>query len=268
MGETYVIYADIFFLINFTLDFFCLYIAGAIVSAKLKTSRLIASSAAGGGWSLLVLYLGWGFSALALPAHLGASLLMCALAYGFGSFRLLIKRTLIFILSAALMGGTLSAVCALSGRYYIYNGGFYARVSPVFLLCLSLFAVAASYVYALIAGKRACVSTTHAVIEKGGETFKVRLLIDSGCFALDMFSGKRVIIVAEKSFGGRKPETPRPIPLKTAGGGERLIYGFSPDKITIRPLGKAGFEIDAVVAVDSYTENFSGFDGLIPKSLI
>lgn len=265
--ETYIIYADVLFLINFVLDFLCLYVSGAILSVRIKTGRVVLASAAGGFYSIGAMYFSFLPAYIAFPIHAAAALLMCLIAYGYGSFKMLVKRTVMFAVTAAFSGGVLSAAFTLTGRYYTVDGGFYAEISPLFLIAVAVLSVGAAYVYALLCHKRAAFVTADAIIEKNGKAYRLNLLVDSGCFVLDPMTGKRVIIVSSSVFGGVPPDTPRLIPVKAAGG-SRLLYGFRPDRITVKRLGRPDAQVDAVVAVDADTASFSGCGGLIPPSLI
>ncbi len=267
MDEIYVIYADVLFLINFILDFLCLYTAGAIMSARMKLLRPVAAAVTGGIYSLATLYYSSAPIYISLPAHVAAALLMCFIAYGYGSFGTFMGRAAVFAVTAAFSGGVLSAVFALTGRYYTLNGGFYAEISPVFLIALAFISVGAAYVYALLCRKKTSFAAADAVVEKDGGIYKLTLLVDSGCFVIDPLTGKRVIIVSHSAFRGFTPRMPRYIPVKTAGGSS-LLCGFQPDKLTVGRLGKPGKTKDAVIAVDMNTDNFSGYDGLIPPSLV
>ncbi|MDD4124412.1 MAG: sigma-E processing peptidase SpoIIGA [Victivallales bacterium] len=267
MDETYVVYADVLFLINFILDFLCLYVAGAILSVRIKIYRFILAALFGGAYSLAAVYLTFLPPYVTLPAHIAAALILCLISYGFHSVKTYSARCAVFAVSAAFSGGMISAAFALTGRYYTYNGGLYAEISPVFLITLAFVSVGAAYLYALVCRKKTVHSTLQAVIEKDGHTYRLTLLVDSGCFVVDPITGKRVIIVSYAAFKGVIPHTPRYIPIKTAGGGG-MLCGFKPDKLTLNSLGKRSLEIDAIVAVDMNTEGFSGYDGLVPPSLI
>jgi stage II sporulation protein GA (sporulation sigma-E factor processing peptidase) len=267
MNETYVIYADIQFLINFILDFLCLYMAGAILSAPFKVTRLVAAAFFGGIYSVAAVLI---FSLppyITLPIHIAAALLLCLLAYGFGSAKTYFIRCVAFIITSAFTGGIITAVFSLTGRYYTYNGGFYAEISPVFLIVISLISVGAAYIYAVVCRKRLSNLSVEAVIEKGGKKYNVKLLVDSGMFVVDPLTGKRVVIVSYTAFGGEIPSTPRVIPIKTATGSS-ILYGFKPDKLTITLPGGKEKEIHPVVAVDNGNESFSGYNGLISPSSI
>lgn len=267
MPETYVLYADVLFLINFILDFLCLYTAGAVLAVKMKLYRIFIAAAAGGFYSLLAAY------ALSSPAfyvpaaHVAGAFLLCFIAYGTSSPKAFIGRTAVFILTAAFAGGALSAFFSLAGKYYSYNGGLYADISPGFLIGVAVFSVGAAYLYALVCRRKISHTTVCAEIEKDGETFQVTLLVDSGCFVVDPLTGKGVVVVSHAAFLGKTPSTPRVIPVKTAGG-NALLYGFKPDKLTLAPLGGVGKTKDAVVAVDMENDAFSGCDGLISPALL
>lgn len=267
MDETYVIYADVLFLINFILDFLCLYVAGAILSVKAKLFRLVISAFAGGIYSLFAVYLVSLPPYITLPVHIFAALLICLIANGFHSVKVYLSRSVVFIVTSAFMGGIISALLSLTGRYYTFNGGFYAEISPVFLIIVALLSVGAAYAYALVCQRKTSNMHLEAVIEKDGNVYSVSLLVDSGLFVLDPLTGKRVIIVSHTAFMGDIPPSHRVIPVKTASG-NGILYGFKPDKLIIKRLGEKDRETDAIVAIDTVNSSFSGCDGLIsPASM-
>lgn len=115
--EVFIIYADILVLINFVLDFLSLFIAGRLMSKKFRTLRIIAASLFGALYSLVyyLLYpVAWYWL---LPMHLAAASVICLIAYKVGSFKDFAKLTAMFILSAAVLGGILSAVYGISGTF-------------------------------------------------------------------------------------------------------------------------------------------------------
>ena len=52
-----VIYADVYFILNFSIDFICLYVSGAIVGRPQLRNRLIIASAIGGVYACIALFI-------------------------------------------------------------------------------------------------------------------------------------------------------------------------------------------------------------------
>ena len=78
-------------------------------------------------------------------------------------------------------------------------------------------------------------------------------------------SGKAVILAAEGKLNLEESlilHRVRLIPAKSIGG-ERLLTGFLPDRVTWKDR-----ELDAVIAVDREAEGYGGCDGIIPEILL
>lgn len=69
-------------------------------------------------------------AAAKLPLHLLAAFVICFAAFFRGDWKKTLLCCGLFIAANALMGGLLTAVYTLSGKYAHYNGGFYAEIAP------------------------------------------------------------------------------------------------------------------------------------------
>ena len=102
--EVFIIYADILLLINFVLDFLCLFISGKLLSKRFRTFRILAASLFGAAYSLVyyILYpLEW---FLLMPLHIAAACVICLIAYRMFSVKDTAKTVAVFILTSALLG--------------------------------------------------------------------------------------------------------------------------------------------------------------------
>jgi stage II sporulation protein GA (sporulation sigma-E factor processing peptidase) len=78
---TRVVYADLLFLVNFSMDFLCLFVSARLLRREVRMWRLLLSASAGGVYSVVLLFIPLvGFYAVLLD--LGFCALMCVLAYG------------------------------------------------------------------------------------------------------------------------------------------------------------------------------------------
>lgn len=263
MDEIVVVYADVLFLIDFTMDFLCLYVTCALMSVPAKLWRVVTAAAIGGIYSVLLQYLPETNFLLLLPLHIAVSFLLVFVSCGKSQFRRLAARVTVFFLTSAFVGGIVTALFSLRGGSERVNGGMaYAEISPLFLFAVAAFSVAASYVYGLVCRKRLSAQKAHAVVRYGGKTVSLVLLADTGCHVVDPMTGKAVIIVSHRVFGNDKPEMNRVIPIKSAGG-SKILEGFRPDEVKVN-----GVNVDAVIASDDGSDAYSGCDGLIPIILM
>ena len=111
-----VVYADILFLINFSMDFLCLYISSKILSIKLSSIRAILSATLGGVYSVLALFLPSAYG-LSFIVDVGVCLLMCLVAWGKARKKgdLFVGAAFYFAISMAL-GGVMTAIFNLLNR--------------------------------------------------------------------------------------------------------------------------------------------------------
>ena len=260
--ETGVIYADVFFLINFIIDFLCLYITRALVSAQSPLWRITVSAAFGGFYALA-----WAFMPgippwALIPSHIAAAWLMTFIMIGGKRFGRVCAACGVFCLSAALVGGALGAAFSLTGGGYVVSGGVYADISPLFLLGTAAFSVGACYVYGVYARRRISARSAVAVICAGGAEYRARLFVDTGFHVLDPLTGELVMIVSARVFGEKPPRAARIIPFSTAAG-SRVLYGFKPQSCAVN-----GVPVQAVVAISGRDEYYRGCDGLVPPLLV
>ena len=125
MGQT--VYLDLFFIINFSMDFLCFYLAGALLGSKLSVMRMLLSAVIGGIYADVSLFLPiYGLWELGL--HIAVCGIMCGIVFG---IRSILTHTCVYIATSAVIGGFMTenigtkasfAVCAfapLVGLLYI-----------------------------------------------------------------------------------------------------------------------------------------------------
>lgn len=256
-----VIYADVFFLINFTVDFMCLYITRALMSAHAALWRTVTAAALGAAYSVAWAVLPYVPPYALIPAHICAALAMSFVMLGKRGFGRVCAGAGIFALSAALVGGVLGAAFSLAGGGYVVSGGAYAEISPLFLLAVAAVSVGACYVYGVFCRRKIAAASVKMVMTVNGKEYAASLFVDTGCHVVDPLTGELVIIVSARVFGGEVPRTTRIIPFSGAGG-SRVLYGFRPAFAVIN-----GNAVDTVVAVSGKDEYYRGCDGLVPPVL-
>ncbi|PKM62575.1 MAG: hypothetical protein CVU97_04680 [Firmicutes bacterium HGW-Firmicutes-21] len=269
--EVFIIYADILLLINFVLDFLCLFISGRLLSKSFRAFRILAASLFGAAYTLVnyALYpLAWYFL---LPLHLAAACLICLIAFKVNSLKDTLKTVAVFIFTSALLGGLLNAVYGISGRF---ADGVYTEIGAAGLLIISVLSTLIAISYSLLCKKRAVIKSMRADIYINGEPVKVNLLVDSGNMATEPFTSLPVIIISsvimppplDNPAIESSPIPLRLIPIKT-GAGNGLLFGFIPKKVVLRPFFQKERVVEAAVAIDTKTPGFATYDGLLPYSL-
>ena len=105
------VYIDLLFLINFSMDYLCLYICAKVLRKKQKLLRMMLAAAIGGVYSVISLF--FIFSA---PVNLICDALFCLVisAIAFAERRRLVSSTLIcgflFVGISMMTGGAMTAI--------------------------------------------------------------------------------------------------------------------------------------------------------------
>ena len=175
-AESTVIYSDILFLVNFSLDFLCLFLTGELLNSPAKTKRIVLGSILGGVYSFLpflhplpVFY--------SLPLNFLAAGFITFITFGKKTWKKFLCTVGTFMVTSALMGGLISGIYNLTGSFH--NGVYRESDGLVFaLICFLSAGIALSY--GLICRKRIHIKSVGVRIHTEKEKIELRLLADSG----------------------------------------------------------------------------------------
>ncbi len=267
------VYVDLYFLINFSMDFLCLYLTAKLLSERLAPIRGILAAAIGGIYANLALLLGLsGFTAIL--SDLAVCALICLAAF-FGRGR--IKRApvyiLVYVAVSAALGGIMTALFYLFNRTGIFD--FIKNTDGDGIsVWLFAFLAAISAVITLIGGRGATKKMSAREVELEvtffGRTVTLRGMSDSGNLLREPLSGKPCIVVDRKGLGGLLSKRLSEIlskgnasglegltddekrrivliPARTATGADMLV-GIRVERVLVRCGGKER-EADAVLAL-------------------
>ena len=198
MGET--VYADVLFIINFSMDFLCFYICSRVLGYPLRLARTVLAAAMGGIYSVLMIW--WDLPGAArLPLDVGVLLLMCAVGRsrsGDGIGARFGGAAMYAGVSAAL-GGFMTAIYSLANRAGFSgtagsgNDGSGEMSAWVFALIAASGAAAS-----VIGGRRLRLRSSggrvHVRVTINGRNAEFDGIIDSGNLLSDPLSGRRVMI--------------------------------------------------------------------------
>lgn len=270
-AETTVIYADMLFIINFSLDYLCLFLTGRILNCGGKVLRLLLGAFIGGIYAF-VPYLAEPPTFASFTFDLGAAGLICLVAFGKQDLKRFFVISGTFIVSSALLGGLVTAFYSLGTRY---SDGVYSEVDSLSfgLICLVSAFVALSY--GLICRKKIYTRSAEIRVYAGERKFDARLLADSGNLVTEPFSALPVIVIASSAlpFPFDSPESEvfpfpiRAIPFRTSSG-KSCFFGFRPDRIEVRQMARKPKRVEAYIGIDTENKTYSGYDGLMPTSLL
>lgn len=270
-AETTVIYSDVLFLINFALDYLCLFIASRLLNRFTKALRLALGAAIGGIYAF-VPYIFNPPVYISLPLHISSAALICLIAFGKLGAKPFLLTVITFITTSALMGGLVTAIFNISSQY---SNGAYTEISTLSFLIVCAVSAAITLSYGLISRKKIHIRSAEVRIFVDGRRFDARLLADSGNLVTEPFSSLPVIVISASSLpppydnpeSNSFPLAIRAIPFRTSSG-ESCFLGFRPDKIEILRLAGKPKRVDAFVGIDTLNTSYSGYDGLLPTALL
>ena len=268
-----VLYADVLFLIDFSMDYLSLFAAAKLLSLPTTLPRCVLASAVGGLYGIVaVLFLPGGFFGAIFAVFV--SMLLSVIAFGLeGGLRSLLRTTLTVWGAGTLLGGIMTAFSGLFGGSLSVGGGDMLLAGGIALVGCIRFA-----------RRRLAGGYAEIVISREGRTWQGRALVDSGNLLTDPIGGYPVVLLslpaarellgtlADTVFKGEPAEVSvgvRAVAVRTVGG-TRLIYGFLCRDLTIRRGGREVHRC-AVVSVDHGADGASGYGGapaLLPASLL
>ena len=283
-----VIYGDVLFLLNFSIDFLVLLLVGCFLHFPRKPLRLLSAALLGGVYAVLSLL-------PALPPTLALALdflvacLLCAVAYApMGGFSFL-KLISMFYAVSLLLGGTVSALYSVLFDFFQTAGGVVTsdEKARIFML-YAVIGGTMIFLFGRMFSRRSGLKSVILEIGEGGRTLQVNGLLDSGNFLRDPASGRPVILLLEKhayqifpsgikdafSAGGAElaPEIKRRTRLIFAHGmgGDRVLTGYVPQSLRMYPeeRPKDAKNVEAVIAIDEREEgDFAGCGAIVPEVL-
>lgn len=263
-----VIYADVLFAINFSMDFLSLFICSMILKRKTSRVRIIIASLLGALYGVLDVVLNVN-KILSVILCIVISFVMCAVAFWGAKLKSLLASCILLLGVGALLGGTMSLI------YTLLNKAFASALENVqpnfanngtrFFMIASVTAIV-SIVFARLFLKEKNDRTAQLKIEYEGKEYKLEGLVDSGNKLTDPLSSRPVILVSKNAslsikIKAKEDKYKRFIPYSDVSG-RGILKGVIPRKIYINDT-----LVDGVVCVSDKMD-FSGFDALIPSSLI
>ncbi len=278
-----VIYADVLFLIDLSMDFLALYIVSSMMKLSCGKYNLAFAAAIGAVYSVTaVIYR----SDSILIAALIAVLMMVA-AFGLCSPSRIIVRSVVFLVVNFILGGAMTAIFNIFNSFgrerFVMLYGEVAQVErkmpfSVFAVGFGITAVIA-VIFVRIFLPSIKTAFTDTEICYGKKKLKLRLLCDSGNLLTEPISGDPVIFLSESSmirltgenvitalknsepeFLRRNLRSARLLLYETVAGSQSGIC-LRPDRITVN-----GKPCRAWVCLAP--SEISNADGIVPVSLL
>ncbi len=280
-----VVYVDLFFLINMSMDMLCFFLVCRLLSQKLYVGRCLLASALGGLYACAALLL-LPSGPIGVIMDFAACAVMCAVAvYKRGRFGSVAAFALVYTAVSVLLGGFMTALFALFNRLGLHKilGAVESEEGgEVWMFALL---AAAAGIISLFGGKllrrRGERKHCRLQISLGGRTLELNGICDSGNLLREPISGKPCVVADAEGLGYILPrgfgrvgdfnevdlnmlKGIRVIPCSTAAGGG-MLYGFYPDGLAI-DFGGGYVEADAYIALGQVS-GAHGALALVPACL-
>lgn len=281
------VYADVYFIVNFSMDVLALFITGKILHLPQRILRICFAGAIGSAYAVLTLAFRGQSSPISLLLSALLPLLMTYVAFGYGRLKGFLKSTAVFWLVSFGMGGIMTALYYFAGSIakskgiYI-NGTTYTIYSDIplwlFLLVACLCAIFTS-VWNRLASRTARLEWVELEIKEGQRQIKTRAMCDSGNLVIEPLGAREVIFIAPRVtkslfphlrewgrgdfFQKTEPSRIRIVPYATVGG-EGLMYAYLPDAIIINGEEKRA----CICQAREGMKDFNGYDAIVPISLV
>lgn len=277
---TTVLYADVLFIINFSMDFISLCLTAKILTLNHRVLRYVTAAAVGAlGATVMTAAMIEGLTGALCTLLL--SVVMTFVAYGYGSVGRFCMRTLSLWGTGALIGGMVSALCSL-GEYSALNAAVSTPNRPWGFLA---FGVLMAWGVLRVIRPRLGQRNAEVRLKMGVRSVTAQALVDTGNLTIDPLGGDYVIFLSmplsKKLFGeytalllseNRLDELPaefqhrvRVIPTSSIKG-KSLCSAVVLDTVEVLP-DKAPRRALAAVA-DVSDDYFGGCSVLLPAMLV
>lgn len=274
-----VVYGDVLFLINFSMDLLVLFCTSRILRHRQNPWRLVIASALGGIYAVGALFIE--NNAVSLVCNAAAAFVMCLISFPRVRGFAFLKCAALFYGLSVLIGGCITASYVLLsklGRGVNVNSDIAPALSDIPLgvfLISGAVSAALSFITGRIYNRQSLKKEVTVTVCGDRGAVRLRCLSDSGALLREPLSGAPVIItnaeavkecVSPELYDAlcseqiKASEGIRLIPGGTVSG-KCLLRGFVPRSVTV-----CGADRDAVVAVVRDAE-LGGFDGIVPASL-
>ncbi len=275
-----VLYIDVYFLINFTVDLLALYFAASVLHIRTGVLRLLGAAALGGGYATLAIFLS-GTPVTVMLLSVPTLLLFSWIVPRTASVSRRVRFAGLFLLFEIFLGGAVYYGYRLLGKipfFSEFRSNYTAEGRR-----LMAFAVVALFAAGILRLCRCMLSSSCAervcilTFTFGGKTYRVDALTDSGNLLRDPLDGTPVALVKSRDTAcrsladGLSREEPalrtriRLIPA-AVGGHRSLLTGIRPDSVLVEMPGRKPEEISMIIAFDREEGTYGGYPALVPTA--
>ena len=276
------LYIDVYFLVNFTVDYLALYFAHRLIYLPIRAGRLIFASILGAVFAVADVFLPSGIL-YEIPLFIICIISIMAVSAPRMSIFFRIRLTLVFILTQLLLGGLVYFTYGLLDKYLLeiigkVDSGAENRRALIFSVII-LFAIGAMKLLIMILSGSKDEKSVTLKIKIGENYYSTEALVDTGNLVKDPMSMCPVVFL-KRSFAGkvfpaavleleRLDSLPydyrrrvRLIPV-TRNGETHVMTGVRADLIEIAHGGECR-AVDMTLAIDREEGSFGGYFALVP----
>ncbi|MBQ9744965.1 MAG: sigma-E processing peptidase SpoIIGA [Clostridia bacterium] len=263
-----VVYADILFAINFSMDFISMFITQLLLNRKINKRRILLSSALGGLYGVFELLVPVN-TVIGIIINLSVSLLMCLIAYYERSVRRLFSMYIVYwgvsLTLATFMSVFYSFLNKILSKYIldysytsVYSGARFFVITSLSIICAVIFGKAFS--------KEKNITSASLEVKINEKIHLLSALCDTGNMLSDPLSGRPVILVSRDGQLGKEIDNipdiyKKYIPYRVTNS-KGVLKGVIPKVLKID-----GKNTDAIIAPVE-NKGFAGYEGCIPYSLL
>lgn len=274
-----IVYADLLFLIDFSMDFLTFYIVSKLMRHKIKLVRICSASAMGSIYSVTSLNMNVGHI-VALLFDIFICFVMCMTAFlekNPKHFRKMPIYMGTFFLVSAMLGGTMTAIFSIFNQTRISLDSE-AESSPSLWVFgfVALFSAIATLGGSNFLARTGRTKTGKLTVSVCGRSITLAALSDSGNLLKDPASGKDVIVIDRAraiavvpelygNLSGLPPEMARRLrllPVHTATG-EGLLTAFVPDSVMLDYM-EFTKELDVIIALSKKGLGGDSCEAIVP----
>ncbi len=219
----YELYIDVFFLVNFMMDYLLLRLTGKMMKCSATHGRIIAGAAAGSLCTCAVMVIpGMNTFVRFVLLHAAGSIPMVKIGLKIGWNRTFLRACVMLYISAFLAGGVMGYF-----RQYVRGASFF------FALALAGYFVSLGIwdLVAYLAGRNAVRCKVRLI--KGGREYLAEALVDTGNRLRDPVTGKPVSIISAKAWETLEAEGCRYIPYHSVGRPDGVLPAAALDKMCV-----------------------------------
>ncbi len=263
-----VLYVDILFAINFSMDFFALFLTSIILRRKIFKERILLSAIFGGMYGVFdIVFLKKTLVSILLSVLV--SLLMCLIAFKKHKLGNVVSTVLVFFGVSASLSGIMSVLYNFLNKIlseYIKNYSYNSLYNGARFFVIVSLSMLISMVVLKVWSKEKNVKTVEAEIEFKGIIYNLNGLCDSGNLLREPITGRSVILISDTTDLAKaidlEPEfKKRYVPFNGVEN-SGILKGIVPKKILINNIEKSAI----LAPIKNLT--FSGYEMLVPTSLI